>query len=447
MLDSSKTHLIFEKLRQFYKGIDLKIAAVERQDQWFALYTETRPLFEKPSPVEGIMIEVKGFCVLHKSVGKNEIDGLLEKSIDLDFSIRKRKVSFQSASDKPQWLYDNYYNGYSDRANQDFQLAFPLHVFHLNGHGIADVDWETINSRLVRHRPRPYRKVEDVLEELFCYPKRIMANITDRSESLILISDVLAIRDCVLEFDQLSLEFMVHENLEKERIELSVIPSNLGNERRIISLENVTFEREGKFLIGKKVIELEGQEERLELSLFTESLKDTIDRRTCKNKKMTVNPRYMAHFAVDKKDELLKHLKEDAGIEFEERVCSLLHIAGLNAEFVGYLGDSPDIIAFYQKDSILIVAECKAKVPDEDSFSKLRKRAKEIAVQTKVREVYPVMITNLAEPKPTGISHFAAKENLNMIFMSDLEKILELAEQGKTDEVLNLLISYGTSIT
>ena len=448
---------IFKKRRKFYKSMDIRIAAINQEDSWYNVRTRVLLSCDKATGLIQRKINFGNFMILFENISADNFPTLLE-TIDRD-EVEVDGVKINFFAGKPHHLsFEDWYRKSSERAKERLGIGWPLDVFRWRaGHKFENElsrILKDVSLRLNCYDP-PYEDVYKAVREFLELHEYEFREYNGReSICYILLPNYLAIKNCMLQGDQLNFEAKFHPLMAYNDLRLNIIAKGKITQKLQETFEKEHVQKYRPFKVVKKQMVLKDTVD-IQVYLFLKGKESEgpSDKRYVRNLKTTINPRFMAHGTFDVNANTLTEWLHGLGArahrsdDFEHAATILFHICGFSTEWLdrGNLAeDAPDILVFCSKPRALIVGECKTDVFGWKEMRKLKDRAKKLCQELKI-DTYPVMFTCI---KPNDVDEQtrtkAQGENITILTTEEIDELLKMALRGSgARDVLKRYFQYG----
>lgn len=185
---------LFSLRSDFYRGIDVKIAAVQSDKTWFSLRAKILPIAHKTPTENEMPIDLKGFRILHKRVPADKFSRLLTDIESGISEIGGMKINFFSEP-IPSLQRDDYCRGDSGKSKERWNIDWPLDLYewrsstHELQKQLADI-YKKVDMRL-RCFDHPYKDIEEAILELLQLPKNHFQKYQSRDSRCSVPSQIL----------------------------------------------------------------------------------------------------------------------------------------------------------------------------------------------------------------------------------------------------------------
>ena len=451
----SKAIEMYDKRRSFYKSIDIRIAAVNVESSWYNLRTRILLSCDEATELVQRNIDLGDFAIFSLIFRASDFPVLLQ-DIDQDrLEVDGIKVEF-FAGQNHSLSYDDWPHASSERSRERWNIDWPLDVFRWEtGHKFQN-DMrrilENVSYKLNCHTP-PYEDVYKTVRELLgLHDYEFREDDGGRQSSCaILLPNYLGITKCNLKGDQLDFEARFCPSVHYHDICLNIIAKGKGTQKCHVEFTKKDVKECPPFEVVRKRIRLRDSVD-VQAYLFLKNMESEgpSDRRSARNLKATINPRFLAHETYDTNAErLTEWLHGDGTVRadnFEHAVTILLHVCGFFTEWLGRKGlveDAPDVVAFSPETQAMIVGECKTNVFGWKELRKLKERTKKLYQELKV-DTYPVVFARIEQNDIDEETRMKARnDNVTILTIQEMNELLEMALRGsEARNVLNRYFQY-----
>jgi hypothetical protein len=437
----SKCLELFNNRREFYEKIDLRIAAVRRNQSWYNIRTKILLLAERASNIIEKTVDVENFVIIHQRLNSDEFANILKDINTGILEIEALKINF-FANPIPSLHSQYHYRGDGQRIKEMWNIKWPVDWYeweqsHPLQNELANI-FEEIDLRL-RRVDTPYRDVEEALIDLLNLPKyHFQEDYSKDSKCSILLPNFIAIESAKLEGNILEIIAGFHESIHLEDLTLSVIGYGRETSRFRENLKGGKIVASPPFIRVSKSFEIKDVAD-VQLYLFSNKMEKyaDLDQRSARNLKPILNWRVASHEVFDEGSARLLgwlrgEAKRDVKHNFEHSVATLLHMCGFRTEWLDYPGmtqDAPDILAFCYEPNLVIVGECTMTLPDPNKYRTLKERAEKLQNRLNTNTC---TVMFLGTESSYDEQSDAFKYDVSCIGPKKLKELHDMATRGKT---------------
>jgi len=397
---------LFSLRSGFYRGIDVKIAAVQSDETWYNLRTVILPVAHKTPTENEIPIDLEGFRILHKRIPTDKFPKLLTEIKNGISEIGGMKIRFFSEP-TPSLQRNDYCRGDSGKSKERWNIEWPLDLYEWRS---SNVEWQNqlsdiygdVDMRL-RCFDQPYKDIEEAILDLLQLPKYHFQKYQSRDSSCsVLLPNFVAIESARLEGEKLDVSAKFHESLAPEDLFLSIICYGRKTIRYREDFKGGKVDASSPFVCISKSFKVADVAD-VQLYLFPIKMKvhGHCDQKTSRNVKARLNLRVACHEVFDRESVILREwltdpqkIKKDSKV-FEYAVVTLLNMCGFSTEWIGFKNiarEAPDILAYSSEPELIVVGECTIKMPEPSKYELLKERAERVGDELGLRAI-AVMFT------------------------------------------------------
>ena len=451
-IDTSRIDELFQRIGVFYKSVDLRIAAIYQNKQWYncrsvVLFSHSQ--FQDSS--QSVMVNTENFGIFRFSVKAEDMMNVLKETLATGrLCIADYTFIFGGKNDPlPLLTYEGWVSRNSERSRERFGIEWPADYFkwdlnHELSNSLSSI-FDEIDTKVKCLDP-PYESVYDLVRSSMKIPLYdfTYSSNANRSVLYLIFPIFLAIDECSLDGNRFECNIRFHESIDPPSISISVIGKGPSTKRKKLDfLEVRTLE---KPILAAKTSTILDDVSDVRIFLCSENKPvGAIDEKELRNRRSNINQRLIAHEVFDGGSETFQEMlsakkKHNESGNFEWSVATLLHFSGFQSELLGSrdLGDVPDILAFYPDGNVLIVGECTLKVPDNSKVSALLERSKRLRESINV-EVLPVIFSNVEMKSLQDIPPAEVKK----LGSEKLKEIFDMVSRGaSTREIYDRIFRW-----
>jgi len=442
---------LFDKRRQYYDSIDMRVAAVRAGDAWHNIRARILLTCESIKYKSQAIPESDSFKIFREKLPIGQLTQVLTSMSKGELDISRSKVTLWASTNGPPTLtYEDHCSRSSQLATRQWGIPFPLDIFKLSQSNRLSSELENVSLQL-RCQSRPYADVFEAVNEGLelqdVYEFRRWDGHNE-STAYILMPNYLAFDNVELEGNTLRVQTRFHRSIDVNHLRLSIIARGKKMYRRQERLSGSRTQKAAPYRMADTTSRLKGKPD-VVLYLFELGARSPADEISLLNEEVT-NPCVAAHQQFDPDLGTLERWLRGEGkdsADFEMSIAVLLHMCGFRVEWTGYdkLGqDAPDVLAFGPRSN-LIVGECTIEIPDDKKIRVLAKRAKQLRDKLRTRAL-PVLFLGLGSEE-TGPTVFqtAHQEDVKVVTRDDLQQLRSYARRETPAEVLRYLRSLTHS--
>jgi hypothetical protein len=425
---------ILDKRCQYYRSIDVRIAAIKVGGRWNNLRAVFMLTSDKVAHDAKREIETEDFKVIRKEIPPTDLRHILTSISTGELTVQETTVVFRNNPDQsmPSLQHETYCSRSSRFALQRWGIPFPIDEFRMSTQHSFHDGFEKVSSQLQCY-PTPYEDmfeaVNEALELQDAYRFREWNGHND-AIAYILMPNYLAFHKCKLKGNSLRVSIRFHESIDAKNLRLSLIAKGKKDRKEQLNFSIAGVRRVRGYQEAELTKNIEGSTGVLlylfELGKESEGPADEMS----DLEGATTNLSMLAHEHFDTHLDILQKWMRGEGREragdFEMSVLVLLHICGFRVEWVGHLRtpqDLPDILAF-GPNSDLIVGECTVDLPDDKKIRMIAKRAKQLSGKLGTTAL-PVLFLSLNTTEAgTTVFQTAHQEGVKILTSDDLTFIL-----------------------
>lgn len=420
-----------KKHQEFWKSIDIKIAAIKENEKWINWLTMVQLSGKKLQLKE--RVEAKDFIMLHQILDLN-LDHLKELLRNLyKGALSIDNINIKYTFESPSFQYIDYHKN-KFIGKRLFGINWGIYWLRRYEKPLDSDLREKIDEELKSYK-RPYCNIRDALEDFFGKGEAFENPTTN-----MIAPFYVALRDSEFEEDMLSVEVESHKSIKSDELKLGWILYR-GDDAKVRSQEefrsNEIIEKGDNFYKFKKSITAS---DKTSSQFFLIMNEEPIDDGRALNPYISYNPKVVAHKLFDKDCEKLKRrLIERNEAEgdrqanyFEQAVMTLLYMCGFNTEWTDFFeSEGLDIIAVLPGSQRVIAIQCTTGDIRKKITPTLNK-TKELKELLKVFVIIPAIFTciEISETNKKDV----ASEGIAVIDSSRIKEILRMANEGEPPE-------------
>lgn len=442
---------LFDKRRQYYDSIDMRVAAVRAGDDWRNIRARILLTCERIKYKSQVVPESDSFKIFREKLPIRQLTQVLTCMSKGELDINKTKVTLWASKDGPPTLtHEDHCSRSSQLAMRRWGIPFPLDIFKLSRSNGLSSELENVSFQL-RCQPRPYADVFEAVNEGLelqdVYEFRRW-NGHDESIAYILMPNYLAFDNVELKGNTLRVQIHFHRSTDVNHLRVNIIAKGKKMYRGQERLSRSRTRNAAPYRMAQATSRLEGKPD-VVLYLFELGGRSPADEISLLNEEVT-NPYVAAHQQFDPELRTLERWLRGEGkdpADFEMSIAVLLHMCGFRVEWTGYdnLGqDAPDVLAFGPRSN-LIVGECTTDLPDDKKIRVLAKRARQLRDKLRA-DALPVLFLGLSsEESGTTVFQTAYQEDVKVVTLDDLQQFRAYAMRETPAEVFRYLRSLKHS--
>jgi len=443
---------IYEKYRHFYESIDVKTSAARKDDCWYNVRTRILLNYNKKAETTKRLVDTGNFVIISKTIKAKKFNQLIEKLSGEEVEIDGLEIRFLEKDTKPHLLFDRRYVGNSELSKERLGVDWSTFAFHYAARfQLGSYYSDEITPRLKCHNPA----YEDIFEAVNEVVGRIewgfRPNYTEDSVCYILMPNYVALDECTLDGNILDIKVRYHKGLDASELRLNLINKGKEIRRRQIQFNGGSSKSAGKHNIAHRRVAIKDVA-LVQMYLFLEGEEEegATDERSVVNRRMSLNPRLVAHEAFDMDSIFLKKSLQGESKnarDFELAIGVLLHTLGFLTEWTGYKGEKPDFVAFCPESKSWIVVECTTSIFDLGKMKRLKDRATKVANAVK-ENTYPVVFTSLKRQElQQEVQSRAATDGIIIISSKDIQNLFEMSLRGTgPKDAFDQYLKYAPSL-
>lgn len=443
---------VFEKYRHLYDSIDVKASVARKDDCWYNVRTRILLNYSKKAKTTRRLVDTGNFVIISQTIKANRFNQLIKNLSSERIEIGGLKIRFLEEGGKLNLQLNRNYIGNSQLCKERLGVDWPTYAFHHRTQfKLGSYYSEEITPRLKCHNPAYEDIFEAVNEVVGRLEWGFQPNYADESSCYILMPNYVAFGECNLNGNVLDVNVKFHEVLDVSTLCLNLIHKGKETKRSQVWFDEGSIESAGRYNTAHKRITIKDAA-LVQLYLFVEGRnKDGVaDERSVINRRMSLNPRLVAHEAFDMDSRFLKELLQgESGNphDFEYGVAVLLHTLGFLTEWTGYKGPKPDLLAFCPESESWIVGECTTGIFDWRKLKALKDRATKVANAVK-ESTYPVMFTSLKlGDLEQGVITKALTEGIIIIPSKEIQNLFEMSLRGTgSKDAFDQYLKYAASL-
>ena len=221
-----KLEKIFRRRRNLYKSLDIVIAAVKHQDQWYNTRTKMLLSFDKAQEKSENVIDTGNFVVLHHVTRAGRFLKLLE-TINKNgcFTVNDLDVLFFDPQEHPRLDYWDWLSADSEKAKEAWKIDWPLYFFqwrseHKLQNELNEI-FKTVTPRLNCHDP-PFESIFEAVRETLILRGQDFIRLSEARDSVcyLIMPSQAAIKDCILDGDDFRISVKLHESIDIQDLRL-----------------------------------------------------------------------------------------------------------------------------------------------------------------------------------------------------------------------------------